>query len=300
MRAPAVGCLAHVAIDVLDGATSIAEQLGGAGLYAALGARIASDDDIVVSSGVGRDLDRHRDFFARWELDVAGLDARGPDTPRTIVTYDTDGSRCERSALGDDHFASMAPRLADLTRTGVALGGIYTFHDDDPARWSDIAALRQSIGCTVLVELSALDQGADGWRSVTELLPAVDIVSLNADEAAALTSSRDPSAVVDALVAAGAGVVIMRVGAGGSFIGTRSSLFHVAATPVTEVVDPTGAGNMYSGAFLAACVAGASHELAGRTAAAAASFALQQLGPPDSPPDSAEVARRVAATRSCA
>jgi sugar/nucleoside kinase (ribokinase family) len=299
MSARAVGSLAHVAIDVLDGTTDFGEQLGGAGLYAALGARIASDDAVVISSGVGRDLGVHSDFFARWDLDVAGLDVRGPQTPRTIVTYDGDGGRRECSALGDDHFASMAPRLADLTRTGVGFAGLYSFHDDDPARWGDIAALRQATGCTVLVELSALDGGAGGWCRVTDLLSAVDIVSLNADEGAALTSSRDPSKVVGALVTAGAGVVVLRDGARGSFIGTHSSLIHVTAT-LAEVVDPTGAGNMYSGAFLAARVAGRSLELAGRTAAAAASFALGQFGPPASPPDPAEVARRVAATRSCA
>jgi sugar/nucleoside kinase (ribokinase family) len=256
---------------------------------------------VLPASGVGDDLlEGHRDFFARWKLGVAALDARGADTPRTIVEYREDGSRIERSSLGDDHFASMAPRLADLTRTDVRFSGVYTFHDNDSARWIDLAALRRATGCTLLVELSADDRGADGWRRVEEILPLVDIVSLNAEEGRALTGSGDPATVIQRILAAGGRIVALRRGAHGSVVGSRSGLIRIAPTPVARVVDPTGAGNMYSGAFLGAYVRSRSAQIAGRIAAAAASFALEQVGPPPCPPDPREVARRVEATRPCA
>jgi sugar/nucleoside kinase (ribokinase family) len=274
------GVLSHLVVDVL--ATG-GEQLGGAGLYAALGLRMSTRQGVIPSSGVGRDfLGAHGDFFARWELDVAGLDARSAQTPRTLVSYGRDGRREERSLLGDAHFESMAPRLADLPGTKPL--GLYVFQDAEPSRWCEVDALRRETGCPVLWELSALEHGPSGWHRVVARLSDVDIVSLNLDEAEALIGTRDPAAIVRRLIDRGAGIVALRAGERGSYVGSGAALLHVAPAPAARLVDPTGAGNAYSGAFLGAWVETGSLELAGRKAAVAASFVLEQLGPPPAPP----------------
>lgn len=293
MTRPSYGVLSHLVVDVL--ATG-GEHLGGAGLYAALGLRMSTRLGVVPSSGVGRDfLSAHADFFARWDLDVAGLDARSEQTPRTLVSYRPDGRREERSLLGDAHFESMAPRLADLVDNGTKPLALYVFQDAEPSRWCEVDALRRApvaaggrgaagTGCPVLWELSALEHGPSGWRRVAARLAEVDIVSVNLDEAEALVGTRDPASIVRQFTDHGAGVVALRAGERGSYVASGAALLHVGPAPATRLVDPTGAGNAYSGAFLGTWVETGSLELAGRTAAAAASFVLEQLGPPPAPP----------------
>jgi sugar/nucleoside kinase (ribokinase family) len=291
MTRPSYGVLSHLVVDVL--ATG-GEHLGGAGLYAALGLRMSSRQGVVPSSGVGRDfLGAHADFFARWDLDAAGLDARSEQTPRTLVSYRPDGGREERSLLGDAHFASMAPRLADLVDHGTTPIGLYVFQDAEPSRWCDVDALRRGTGCPVLWELSALEHGPVGWRRVAVRLADVDIISVNLDEADALIGTRDPAAIVHKFISHGAKVVALRAGERGSYVASGAALLHVAPAPAARLVDPTGAGNAYSGAFLGAWVETGSLELAGRTAAAAASFVLEQLGPPPAPPAPERFASRL-------
>lgn len=290
--------LAHVVIDVLTapGRSESAEYLGGAGLYAAIGLRMGTRDPVVPLSGVGVDLlDRHGDFFARWELDTTGLDARSARTPRTMVTYHRDGGRHEQSLLGEAHFASMAPRLTQLADGDACPSGLYVFHDADPRRWFDVIARRRATGCVVMWELSADERGPAGWRWVVDILSDVDIVSVNVDEARALVGDRGPGETVALFVRGGASIVVLRAGEHGSYVGTASMLLHIAPTPAA-IVDPTGAGNTYSGAFLGTWVATGSLERAGRTAAAAASFVLEQFGPPPTPPTPEGFARRLAAT----
>jgi sugar/nucleoside kinase (ribokinase family) len=282
MTRRAYGVLSHLVVDVL--ATG-AEHPGGAGLYAAIGLRMSSRRGVVPSSGVGRDfLDAHARFFTRWDLDVSGLDARSRQTPRTLVTYRPDGSREERSLLGDAHFESMAPRLADLVDRGTNPVALYVFQDAEPSRWYDVDGLRRGTGCPVLWELSALEHGPAGWRRVAARLASVDIVSLNLDEADALIGTRDPAAIVRRFIDHGARVVALRAGERGSYVASAAALLRVAPAPAARLVDPTGAGNAYSGAFLGAWVETGSLELAGRTAATAASFVLEQPGPPPAPP----------------
>jgi sugar/nucleoside kinase (ribokinase family) len=259
---------------------------------------LGAAEPVLPCSGVGEDLlAAHAEFFERWNLDVAGLAARSARTPRTIVSYHPDGRRDERSLFGDAHFDSMTPRPDDLAETGATLIGLYTFQHSSSQQWPEIVALRRRTGCPVLWELSALDRGPIGWRRVAGLLSEVEVISLNIDEGEALTGSDDPREIIARFVSRGASIVIIRAGEHGSYVGSARHVIRLDTAPSGAIADPTGAGNTYSGAFLSAWVSTGSLELAGRTAAAAASFMLEQFGPPSSPPDAKELARRAAATR---
>jgi sugar/nucleoside kinase (ribokinase family) len=293
--------LSHVVLDVLvgaPGASAGTPMLGGAGLYAALGLRMATPARVVPCSGVGRDLfDEGRELFAAWDISADGLTARSDCTPRTLITYSPDGARSERSLLGDAHFAAHRPDVADLGPSRSSLAGLYTFQNADPATWADIIALRRPTGCPVLWELSATERGADGWARVAAIAAAVDVVSVNVDEGLGLLGTDDPARIARALVDAGAPVAVVRAGARGSAVADAATTLRVGSAPVGAIVDPTGAGNTYSGAFLAAWAHSGSLESAARTAAAAASFALEQTGPPARPPRQELVAARAARTQ---
>lgn len=288
--------LAHVVIDLIrsDPTAPPVERVGGAGLYAALGLRLSVTEPILLFSGVGRDmLDDHADFFTRWAIETAGFTVHSLHTPRTVVTYGRTGERDEQSFFGDDHFREHDPVLPPGTGRGDLIG-LYTFQESQSPTWAELMAAKREADFVLLWELSAIDCGVDGWRRVVARLEAVDAVSLNLAEAQSLTGCRGPRDAAARFIQHGAKVVIIRDGPNGSYVASADQLLHAHAVPLAQIVDPTGAGNAYSGAFLGALATGRPLEEAIRVAAAAASFMLEQHGPPDTPPAPQRVAQRAA------
>jgi len=86
------------------------------------------------------------------------------------------------------------------------------------------------------------------------------------------------------------GLVIITMGEAGSLIKTRAEEIRIPAVPAREVVDPTGAGDVFAAAFLSAVYQGQTAEDAGRWACAAAAFAIEAPGATGLP--TAEMVRR--------
>jgi len=68
-------------------------------------------------------------------------------------------------------------------------------------------------------------------------------------------------------------------GAAGSALHTAEGTVEVPAAPVSEVVDPTGAGDAYIAGLLVGLRRGQPLDAAGRIAAVAAAYAVEQRGP---------------------
>jgi tagatose kinase len=92
----------------------------------------------------------------------------------------------------------------------------------------------------------------------------------------------------ETLVSAGAIVCTTR-GADGARVHSDGEVVDVAAPPVGEV-DPTGAGDTFAGAFLAAMLAGADAREATELACRAGAAAVTVLGPMEAPVDPALLA----------
>jgi len=118
-------------------------------------------------------------------------------------------------------------------------------------------------------------------------LPLVDIVSPNLLEAQTLYGEPDPAALVRAMLDDGAPVAVLRMGERGSIAGRRGDpdLLRVPAVPVEAIVDQTGAGNTYCGAFLVGWCETRDLAQASCWGAVAASFALESTGVADPPPN---------------
>jgi sugar/nucleoside kinase (ribokinase family) len=83
-----------------------------------------------------------------------------------------------------------------------------------------------------------------------KLVELVDFVKPNAIEAQAITGLQNHVESAKMLVEWGAETAIVTLGANGSLVCDGSKCFHVPAFE-TVAVDPTGAGEFYTGAFLA-------------------------------------------------
>jgi 2-dehydro-3-deoxygluconokinase len=131
-------------------------------------------------------------------------------------------------------------------------------------------------------------------RAIIEAACAMaDIVLPGLDDAILLTGLSDPDAIADHYLARGARVVALTLGKAGSLIATPDSRRHIGPIAV-EVVDATGAGDCYDGAFLAQYLRCGDAFAAGEYANVAAALSTQGYGAVDPVPRRAEVEARLA------
>jgi len=97
------------------------------------------------------------------------------------------------------------------------------------------------------------------------------------DDAASLTGLRDPDAVADELLRLGAKVVVLKLGAEGALVADPVRRVRLPGHAV-ELVDATGAGDCFDGAFLARVAAGDDPVEAARYANAAAALSVTGRG----------------------
>ncbi|MGH7904559.1 MAG: carbohydrate kinase family protein, partial [Candidatus Dormibacteraceae bacterium] len=119
------------------------------------------------------------------------------------------------------------------------------------------------------------------------VLARVDLISMNAREAAILTGRVEPEAATAEMPARirPGGSVVVRLGAEGCWVtGGRppTAPVHLAGRPA-KVVDTTGAGDVFLGALLAALSEGRELLPSARFANAAASISVERTGPSTGP-----------------
>ena len=160
--------------------------------------------------------------------------------------------------------------------------------------WIYLSGITLSVigsGCQALIErLGALKLGGlriafdsnyrrPGWpdasaarRQFDRLLPLVDIALPTLDDEQALHGDADATACAARLRAAGAGEVVVKMGADGCLVAGESGTNLVPVPAAVAPVDTTGAGDSFNAAYLAARLAGqapasaaeAGHRLAAR------------------------------------
>jgi sugar/nucleoside kinase (ribokinase family) len=90
---------------------------------------------------------------------------------------------------------------------------------------------------------------AEQWDGgLSDLLPAVDVLFVNAVEAAAVSGAADPAVAATVLAARGP-LPVIKLGAAGALAHDGCRLVRVSAPPVT-VVDTVGAGDTFDAGFL--------------------------------------------------
>jgi sugar/nucleoside kinase (ribokinase family) len=88
-------------------------------------------------------------------------------------------------------------------------------------------------------------------RNLNSVLRMCDLVKASIDEAKSQNSLRDHQVILDRFLANGPKYAIITLGAKGSLLGIRNSKkFLIPAFPDKSIKDPTGAGDVYAGAWL--------------------------------------------------
>jgi len=193
-----------------------------------------------------------------------------------------DTGRHERTILWHrpDEIATLPDEISAET---VSSGRVLLVDGHDAPAAARAAELARDRGTLVVMDAESVK---DGTR---ELVGQVDVVLASRDFPARLTGETNLDRSFDAIRAMGPRVVGVTLGALGSVVMVSDGSVYGAPAYAVDVVDTTGAGDVYHGAFVAGLVEGWSVERTVDFANAAAALNCRGLGARWGPSSRSEV-----------
>ena len=209
-----------------------------------------------------------------------GVD-HGIPTGRCIIVVTPDAERTMNTYLG----VSSSLDVDDLDVDAIAAGEVlymegYLFdRDEAKAAFRRAAAIAHEHGRQVSLTLSdsfCVDRHRGDFRAL--LRDHVDILFGNDDELRALYEVDDLDVALDA-VRRECDLAAITTGADGCVIITADERIDVPAEPVDDVLDTTGAGDLFAAGFLFGLTSGRSLVECGKFGAIAAAEVISHVGP---------------------
>ncbi|MET7296907.1 sugar kinase [Streptomyces griseoloalbus] len=266
-----------------DTAASIRKVPGGAGANVACWAARWGGAEVRLLGRVGSDAAawHERELAACGVRPLLVVDGQAPTG--TVICLVDEGAAAERTFLTD---SGASLRLdpgdwSDALLDGVArlhLSGYLLF--SAPSRAFVAVAVKAARARGVPVSLDPasagflVELGIDRFRTLVE---GVDVLLPSRDEACLLTGSSD-AAQAAARLSRLVPLVVAKQGAQGALLARSGEVCaRVPAVPATPR-DTTGAGDAFTGAFLAALLAGADPEQAAAEGCRAGAQAVEHIG----------------------
>ncbi|GAA2708416.1 carbohydrate kinase family protein [Micromonospora olivasterospora] len=238
-------------------------RVSGGGQAANTAAWLAAQGAAVTMVGAVGDDDAGRDRVA--ELERAGVDCAIERHSRcatgTVIVLTGDGERTmvtERGAnlrLTAGHVEAALAGAPDARHLHLSAYPLL----DAGSREAGLRALAAARGAGLTTSVDAASAAPlrrVGAAAFLSWVRDVDLLLVNADEAAVLAGGLDPAAQARALSAAARRVVVKR-GAAGAVWADRAATLSVAPARRVAVVDVTGAGDAFAAGLLTAWLAGA-------------------------------------------
>jgi sugar/nucleoside kinase (ribokinase family) len=268
--APATDTAAHVVLRPGGAAANVAAWAAAAGADATLLARVGADT-----------ADQHRAELRR--AGVRPVLREDPDRPTAAVVCLVDATG-ERTML-NDRGASAALGPADWEESlldgaaRVHLSGYLFFSAPGRALAALVLDRCRSRSVPVSVDPASVGPLVQlGPATFLGLVHGVDLLFPNQDEARLLGGHRDPETAGLRLAQWTGALVVVKRGADGAILCRDGAVLGRVPAPSAKVVDTTGAGDAFAGAFLAARLAGAAPLDAAEAACAAAARCVTRPG----------------------
>ncbi len=237
-----IAAIGNLSRDVVAGG---APRVGGGVFYSAAAlARLGADAHVAAAAS-----DRHKNELLP-ALAGLGLTVRwyaSRETTQYSFEYDGERRIMRQTAVADPWGPERAleavadarwVHVAALTRTDFPEATMTALAGGDRKLLVDAQGLVRTAKLGPLQTDSAIG----------DVLGAVSILKLDHEEAEALVGSTAP----EALRSLGVPEVLLTLGSGGAFVVTQTLVEHVPAQELAGVPDPTGAGDTFSAAYLAA------------------------------------------------
>ena len=113
--------------------------------------------------------------------------------------------------------------------------------------FTKVISVAKACGCKVILDLASYNVVEDNRDFLNELLPQVDIVFANEEEAKALTRKSAEESLHH--IAENVEIAVVKTGKKGSLIKKGDDVVQIGCNKI-DVVDTTGAGDMYAAGFL--------------------------------------------------
>jgi len=273
-----------VAGETVTGGAFARHPGGKGGNQAVAAARLGAGVSFVGAVGSDADGPGAMDDLAREGIDVSGVSLlEGAATGVALIVVDAAGENQiavapgANALLAGELVTAVVSRLR--TRTGGVLLASLELSDDAVLAGARFAAAH---GLHIVIN------PAPARPLPAELLALRPILLPNAGEASLLSGVADPSEGARELFRSTGSEVVVTLGANGAMLCRGEELIRLPAFEI-DVVDTTGAGDTFAGAFAAELAAGADVESAARFAMAAAALSVRREGARGGMPARAEV-----------
>ncbi|MET0605371.1 MAG: adenosine kinase [Beijerinckiaceae bacterium] len=207
--------------------------------------------------------------------------AQGPATARSFILITPDGERTMNTYLG----ACVTFGPDDIDEATVKSSKISYFEGylwDPPAAKDAIrkaAAIAHSAGREVAITLSdsfCVDRYRDEFLALMRT-KTVDLVFANAHELTSLYQTSDFLAALD-LIRRDATTAVVTRSEKGALVATKDHVEEAPAASIRELVDTTGAGDLFASGFLHGRATGRDAQVCLKLGALAAAEVIQHIG----------------------
>ncbi len=205
-----------------------------------------------------------------------------PPTARSMIFVTPDGERSMNTYLGA--CVELGPEDVDADIVAAARVTYFEGYLWDPPRAKEAirtcARIAHENGREVSMTLSdpfCVDRYRDEFLQLMRS-GTVDIVFANEHEAMSLYQTSSLEAAIDAMEA-DCKLAIITLGERGSIVARKGERVQVCAIDISELVDTTGAGDLYASGFLYGYTNDRSLEDCAKLGSLAAGLVIQQIGP---------------------
>lgn len=241
MSVVVVGSVAYDTVEA--GNTTATEALGGSASFFAVAARFFAPVSIVAV--VGSDFRaQDRQTLAERGIDLRALEQQEGKTFRWHGRYHEDMNKRDTLSLALNVFDGFKPELLPDQRRCD-----YLFLANIAPSLQE--RVLSQVHSPKLVAGDTMDHWIQDTRAdLVKLLPRIDILTLNDDEARLLSGEHNLVKAGRAILSMGPRSLLVKRGEYGVIQFSKEGMFAVPAYPLEEVVDPTGAGDTFAGGMM--------------------------------------------------
>ncbi len=246
--------------DIETPQASVNGVLGGSATYACLASRLFAPT--TMSSVVGQDFPAsHRELLAGRDIDLSSLETADGRTFRWGGRYAQNMNVRETTFVELNVLEHFDPKVS---RHAVVDSFVFLGNTDPNIQ---LRILDQVVNPRFVV-VDSMDFWIEGNRQqVSNVFSRCDCVVLNDEEARLFGGHANIPRAVRTILDLGPTYVVVKRGEFGAALVSDHGWFFAPAYPLEEVVDPTGAGDAFAGAFLGSlAAAGATDQAALRRA----------------------------------
>jgi sugar/nucleoside kinase (ribokinase family) len=243
-KSPSILAVGSLAFDTIETPSGKAESvLGGSVNYFSVAASFYAPIQVV--GVVGEDFPKHHlQWLSERHIDISGIQIAPGQTFHWVGSYDRNLNEARTLSTRLNVFEHFDPQLSETHRSApyVFLANI------DPVLQQKVL---QQAREHQLVACDSMNFWITGKPDeLRKTLSQVDILSINEGEAYLLSGQRNISKAAEFIRGLGPRVLVIKRGEYGAALFTERGTFLAPAYPVDTVVDPTGAGDSFAGAFM--------------------------------------------------